>query len=227
MVSAAIVAGGRGERFGGGIPKQFLPVRGRPVLIRSLDAFIGSGLCDDYVVAVAEDQLEATRRLLAEYLRDAPVRVTAGGANRNGTLLNILNTYEDPAEDDVILTHDAVRPCIDSRIIADNIEAAYKYGACNTVVPAVDTVLMSADGSFITSVPPRSACYHAQTPQSFRLKKLRDIYRSMTDEELETYTDACGVFVARGEPVYMVRGDLRNIKITYPADLKTAEDFFD
>lgn len=226
MVIAALAAGGRGTRFGGDMPKQFLDLAGRPVIIRSLDAFIESGLVDEYVVAVGADFVGYTRELTDEYLPGTAVKVIPGGDNRNGTLMAILNEYKNAADGDIILTHDAVRPCIDKRIISDNIAAARKYGACNTVIPAVDTILLSADGEFIVSVPPRGGCFHAQTPQSFSLKKLAEIYAGMSDRELEEYTDACTAFVARGEPVYLVRGSRDNIKITFPQDIKTAEEFF-
>ena len=226
MVIAALAAGGRGTRFGGDMPKQFLDLAGRPVIIRSLDAFIGSGLVDEYIVAVGAGFTEYTRELISKYLPGITVKVIAGGENRNGTLIAILNEYKNAADGDIILTHDAVRPCIDRRIIADNIAAAGEYGACNTVIPAVDTILLSGDGCFIKSVPPRGGCFHAQTPQSFSLKKLAEIYAGMSDRELEEYTDACTAFVARREPVYLVQGSRDNIKITFPQDIKTAEGFF-
>ncbi len=224
MVYAAVLAGGSGLRMGGSMPKQFLSVADRPIIIRSIEAFLQSGGVDRIFVAVSADFLDYTKELIAEYIGDADISVVCGGKNRNETLLNVLHSIENVTDDDVILTHDAVRPFIDKRIIDENIAAAREYGACNTVVPAVDTILQSADGKFISSVPVRSEIFHAQTPQSFGVKKLLELYENLSDEEAEKFTDSCSVFLAAGERVFLVTGDRNNIKLTYPEDMERAEN---
>ena len=224
MVYAAVLAGGSGLRMGGSMPKQFLSVADRPIIIRSIEAFLQSGGVDRIFVAVSADFLDYTKELIAEYIGDADISVVCGGKNRNETLLNVLHSIENVTDDDVILTHDAVRPFIDKRIIDENIAAAREYGACNTVVPAVDTILQSADGKFISSVPVRSEIFHAQTPQSFGVKKLLELYEKLSDEEAEKFTDSCSVFLAAGERVFLVTGDRNNIKLTYPEDMERAEN---
>ena len=226
MIYAAVLAGGSGLRMGGELPKQFLDLAGRPIIIRSIDAFVESNSVDKIFVAVSADYYDYVSELAGKYVSNADITVVVGGKNRNETLLNVLREIEKSGinEDDVILTHDAVRPFIDKRIIDDNISAAMKYGACNTVVPAVDTILRSSDGRFIESVPARNEIFHAQTPQSFSVKKLLDFYNSISDDEMEAFTDACSVFVANGAEVYMVEGDRNNIKLTYPEDMEKAEN---
>lgn len=225
MVYAAVLAGGSGLRMGGDLPKQFLCVGERPIIIRSIDAFLESGLVDKIIVAVSADYVNYTNELLAEFLPDAHITVIPGGKNRNETLYNVLKTLDNNINaDDVILTHDAVRPFINKRIIADNIEAVRKYGACNTVVPAVDTLVNSTDGRFINAIPVRSQFYHGQTPQSFNVATLFELYGNMTDEQFEMYTDACSVFVNAGKKVFLVQGDRNNIKLTYPEDMQKAEN---
>ena len=224
MVYAAVLAGGSGLRMGGSMPKQFLSVADRPIIIRSIEAFLQSGGVDRIFVAVSADFLDYSKELIAEYIGDADISVVCGGKNRNETLLNVLHSIENVTDDDVILTHDAVRPFIDKRIIDENIAAAREYGACNTVVPAVDTILQSADGKFISSVPVRSEIFHAQTPQSFGVKKLLELYEKLSDEEAEKFTDSCSVFLAAGERVFLVTGDRNNIKLTYPEDMERAEN---
>ena len=224
MVYAAVLAGGSGLRMGGSMPKQFLSVADRPIIIRSIEAFLQSGSVDRIFVAVSADFFDYTKELIAEYIGEADISVVCGGKNRNETLLNVLRSIENITDDDVILTHDAVRPFIDKRIIDENIAAAREYGACNTVVPAVDTILQSADGKFISSVPVRSEIFHAQTPQSFGVKKLLELYEKLSDEEAEKFTDSCSVFLAAGEKVFLVTGDRNNIKLTYPEDMERAEN---
>ncbi|MBR5497057.1 MAG: 2-C-methyl-D-erythritol 4-phosphate cytidylyltransferase [Clostridia bacterium] len=224
MVYAAVLAGGSGLRMGGNMPKQFLSVGDKPIIIRSIEAFLSSGSIDKVFVAVSSDFLDYTRELIAEYIGDNYISVVVGGKNRNETLLNVLRSIGEINDDDVILTHDAVRPFIDKRIIDENISAASEYGACNTVVPAVDTILRSSDGKFIESVPVRSEIFHAQTPQSFSVKKLLSLYENLSEDEMETFTDSCSVFLAAGERVFLVTGDRNNIKLTYPEDMERAEN---
>jgi 2-C-methyl-D-erythritol 4-phosphate cytidylyltransferase len=224
MVYAAVLAGGSGLRMGGNMPKQFLSVGDKPIIIRSIEAFLESGSVDKVFVAVSSDFLDYTKELIAEYIGENDISVVVGGKNRNETLLNVLRSIDEINDDDVILTHDAVRPFIDKRIIDENISAARKYGACNTVVPAVDTILRSSDGKFIESVPVRSEIFHAQTPQSFSVKKLLSLYENLSEDEMETFTDSCSVFLAAGERVFLVTGDRNNIKLTYPEDMERAEN---
>lgn len=224
MVYAAVLAGGSGLRMGGNMPKQFLSVGDKPIIIRSIEAFLDSGSVDKVFVAVSSDFLDYTKELIAEYIGENDISVVAGGKNRNETLLNVLRSIEEINDDDVILTHDAVRPFIDKRIIDENISAAREYGACNTVVPAVDTILRSSDGKFIESVPVRSEIFHAQTPQSFSVKKLLSLYENLSEDEMETFTDSCSVFLAAEERVFLVTGDRNNIKLTYPEDMERAEN---
>lgn len=224
MVYAAVLAGGSGLRMGGNMPKQFLSVGDKPIIIRSIEAFLDSGSVDKVFVAVSSDFLDYTKELIAEYIGENDISVVVGGKNRNETLLNVLRSIGEINDDDVILTHDAVRPFIDKRIIDENISAAREYGACNTVVSAVDTILRSSDGKFIESVPVRSEIFHAQTPQSFCVKKLLSLYEQLNDEEMEKYTDSCSVFLSAGERVFLVKGDRNNIKLTYPEDMERAEN---
>ena len=224
MVYAAILAGGSGMRMGGSLPKQFLSVGDIPIIIRSIQAFIDSGSVDRIFVAVSEDYYDYTSELIGKYIGKKNITVVVGGKNRNGTLLNVLREIGNISGDDVILTHDAVRPFIDKRIIDENINAAIEYGACNTVVPAVDTILRSSDGKFIESVPVRSEIFHAQTPQSFNALKLLELYEKLNDDEMEKFTDSCSVFLAAGERVFLVTGDRNNIKLTYPEDMERAEN---
>ena len=126
-------------------------------------------------------------------------------------------------DETIIVTHDSVRPFLTYRIIEENIEAARKYGACDTVIPATDTIVVSEDHQKITEIPERTKMYQGQTPQSFQAKKLRELYQSLTQKEKDILTDASKIFTMKGEPVYLVEGEVFNIKITYPYDLRVAQ----
>lgn len=222
MVVAALLAGGSGSRLGGSRPKQFLELGGRPVLLHSLGAFVDSGLTDAAVISVPEAYVPETRRLVGT--QPIPVSVIAGGKTRGETLLRVLEHLEAEGllAGSVVLTHDAVRPFIDRRIIEDNIRLARSVGACNTCIPATDTVFLSADGKTVSSVPDRSTVFHAQTPQSFRGDELLALCRAVPPADFAAFTDGCSVYAYFGKPVAMAAGDRENLKITYPEDMETA-----
>ena len=149
-----------------------------------------------------------------------------GGPTRNETIMNAIRYIEDTGrltDETIIVTHDSVRPFVTYRIIEENIRYAEECGACDTVIPASDTIVESRDSHFISNIPERKMMYQGQTPQSFKAKKLRKIYQSLTREEREILTDACKIYVLKNEPVHLVEGDVSNIKITYPHDLRVAE----
>ena len=139
--------------------------------------------------------------------------------------MNRINYIDDNFgidDNSIILTHDSVRPFVTHRIIEDNIDAAKRYGACDTVVPSTDTIVESINGKTIESIPVRDYYYQGQTPQSFNIKKLFNLINSLTEEESNILTDACKIFALKDEDVYLVDGEVTNIKITYPYDLKLA-----
>lgn len=224
--AAAILSAGKGTRFGSDLPKQFLEIDGMPVLIRSAKAFLDCGEISLCIVASGADFKEYTELLLQKYFpNDTRLRVITGGETRSETLLKILEYLRENELLDgcALLTHDAVRPFITQRIIKDNIEACRKYGACNTCVKAVDTVLHSSDGVFLDGAPKRSELFNAQTPQSFDAKTLYELISNTPKEKFLSMTDGASVFIEAGKPVYIVRGEDFNIKITYKDDLKRGE----
>ena len=226
-VFAAVLAGGIGSRMGKKIPKQYIKIGGRPVIIHTLDAFLKEDVFNHIVLLTPEDWVSYTEDLIKEYIGDCKrITVLTGGETRNDTLDNALTFLDNEygfQKDTVIVTHDAVRPFLTSEIIRENIEAAEKYGACGTMVPATDTIVVSNDGEYIDSIPNRSKLFQCQTPQTFNAMELKGIMDSLTEEERATVTDGCRLFVLKEKPVYMVKGIPENIKITYPFDLTVAE----
>ena len=134
---------------------------------------------------------------------------------------HIRNNYSI-TDDDVIVTHDAVRPFLTQRIIKENIQAAVEHGAVDTVIEAIDTIVMSKDKEHIHSIPVRNEMYQGQTPQSFNIKLLQESYDALSNAQKEILSDACKIIVESGHPVKLVRGELYNIKVTTPYDLKVA-----
>ncbi|MBQ8828405.1 MAG: 2-C-methyl-D-erythritol 4-phosphate cytidylyltransferase [Clostridia bacterium] len=232
MVFAAIVAGGIGSRMNvADMPKQFLNLGDRPIIIHTIQKFLLSKRIDRVYIGVHPDWTDYMSELLEKYFGDSNACVTVpGGADRSETLFNVIDRIEsDYGESDsnVVLTHDAVRPFVSLRIIEENIDAVLKHGAANTVIQSIDTVMVSSDGEFITSVPERKHMYQSQTPQSFNIALLRKMYQSLSEEEKGTLTDACRICTVRNYPIYIVEGETVNLKITTPTDYKLAQVILD
>ena len=164
--------------------------------------------------------------VVGKYIGDNDrMRIVVGGADRNGTIVNVLDAIESENglnDDDIIVTHDAVRPFVTDRIIEENIDSAIKYGAVDTVIPATDTIVRSDDGAVIANIPDRSTLYQGQTPQSFNIKLLRECLDSLTEDEKNTLTDACKILVLKNRSVHLVAGEVLNFKITTVGDYQLA-----
>lgn len=228
MVFGVLLAGGVGSRMGNmEKPKQYLNIADRPIIIHTIEKFYVNETFEKILVLCPEQWISHTKNLIRKYIGETErIVVVAGGETRNETIMNAIRYIEGEYEvddDTIILTHDSVRPFVTHRIIEENIEYASKYGACDTAVSSTDTIVQSEDGKIISEIPERRKMYQGQTPQTFRLKKLKALYESLSAEERETLTDAAKIFVIKGEDVYLVEGEVSNIKITYPYDLRVAE----
>lgn len=228
MIFAAVFAGGVGSRMGNSdTPKQYLELGSKPIIIHTIEKFFINEKIDEIIVLCPKPWVAHTRSLVAKFIPEGKkISVIQGGDSRNGTLENAIKFIEEnyeTDEDTVIVTHDAVRPFLTHRMIDENVDAALKYGACDTVIPATDTIVESENGSMISCIPDRKKMYQGQTPQSFRLKELERVLASLTEEEKAILTDACKIFSIKNKDVYMVNGEVFNIKITYPYDLKVAQ----
>ena len=227
MIFAAILAGGIGSRMGGtDTPKQFLTLGDKPVIVHTIEKFVINDKIDKIIVLTPQSFISHTNHLIDKYIpNNDNIIVIEGGETRNDTLMNSIKYIEENFgidDDSIILTHDSVRPFVTHRIIEDNIAAAKKYGACDTVIPATDTIVESINAETIASIPVRDYYYQGQTPQSFNIKKLFNLINSLTEEETNILTDACKIFTLKDEDVHLVSGEVTNIKITYPYDLKLA-----
>ena len=228
MVFGVILAGGVGSRMGNmEKPKQFLEIGNKPIIIHTIEKFYANSRFEKLIVLCPSQWVNHTRNMIRRYLNDTErIVVTEGGSTRNETIMNSIRYIEKEyglEDDTVIVTHDSVRPFVTYRILEDNIESALQYDACDTVIPATDTIVESNSHSIISNIPDRSIMYQGQTPQSFKAKKLKELYEGLTEEEKEILTDACKIFVMKGQEVHLVEGEVFNIKITYPYDLRVAE----
>ena len=228
MIFGAVLAGGIGSRMNmADMPKQFLMLGSKPIVIHSVEKFLMCSRFDKIYIGVHPDWVLHMRDLLEKYNLDTERLICVpGGTDRNSTLFNIINNIKENYgndDDNIIVTHDSVRPFVTSKIIEENIDAALNFGACDTVVSATDTIVMSENGRVISSVPNRKFMYQGQTPQSFKVNLLSDLYNDLSDEEKTTLTDACTICVVRNYPVHLVEGSVSNFKITTVPDYKIAQ----
>ena len=228
MVIAGIVAGGLGSRMGNSsIPKQFLEIDKKPIIIHTIEKFLASAEIDAVVIGVHMEWKDYLNDLIKKYLNDEKcVTVTEGGTHRNGTIYNIIEQAKkiwNVDQETIFVTHDAVRPFVSLKIIEENVKMAKKHGICDTVIVATDTIISSSNQEYITDIPLRDEMYQGQTPQSFKYSLFEEVYSSMSEEELSMVTDACKMFFLRKHDVYLVEGSVLNFKITYAFDFKMAK----
>ncbi len=216
-VTAIIAAGGHGARFGGALPKQLLLLAGRPILQRSVDAFVRHARITDVIVALPPELV----RDPPDYLRAAakPVTLVEGGARRQDSVARAFARV--PAAADIVMVHDAARPLVTEALIARTLDAAVTDGAAIAALSATDTVKRGDERRLIVGTIPRGEIFLAQTPQAFRMAVLREAL-ARPDQRGDA-TDEAALVERIGHPVRLVDGDSRNVKITTADDLALAE----
>lgn len=212
---AIIVAGGKGLRMGGDVPKQFLPINGKPILMHTIEALRKALDGIEIILVLPADQHEYWQKLCKDYNFCSPELIAKGGETRFHSVKNGLAFLPDD-EDAVVGIHDGVRPFVSKETIQRCYAAAAGGRAVVPVVPVVETIRqILPDGKSITR--PRDEYRLVQTPQTFPLVMLKKAYEQSYSE---TFTDDASVVEAMGEEILMVEGNRENIKITTPSDLK-------
>lgn len=217
---AIIVAGGSGTRFGAQIPKQFLELGGKPILMRTVEAF-EKALADgehEIVVTLPADQIGVWKGLCERHGLAVPHRVVPGGETRWHSVKNALDSIDNPAAADVIAVHDGVRPLASVELIQRTLDTAHRCGTAIPVVMLNDSV-RQVDGEASHALD-RSSLRAVQTPQAFDARLLMDAYGQPFRP---TFTDDASVVESMGHAVTLVEGDPANLKITRPMDLALAE----
>ena len=210
-----IVAGGKGLRMGGDIPKQFLPVCGKPVLMRTLEAFHAYDTSIHLILVLPVSQQAYWKQLCEEYQFNLAHEIADGGETRFHSVKNGLALIK---EDGLVGVHDGVRPFVSQEVIARCYDEALSLKAVIPVIGVVETVRHLTEGG--SETVPRDQYKLVQTPQVFDVALLRRAYeQTYTD----MFTDDASVVEALGEKVYLVEGNRENIKLTTPFDLKLAE----
>ncbi len=217
----ALLAGGTGSRVGGDTPKQLLSVAGRTLLEHALRAFHGHPGVDAITIVMAPGHLEAARAIVREgRYHDKVTAVVEGGATRSDSTRAALATL--PTEPCHVLVHDAARPLVTARIITDCLASLATYPAVSVAIESADTLVAVDDAGLVVDTPPRASLRRVQTPQGFRSEVLAEAFALASADPAFAATDDVGV-VRRylpDEPIVVVAGDERNLKVTTPVDLE-------
>ena len=210
-----VVAGGRGTRMGGDVPKQFLPLAGKIVLMHTLDCMAVAEPEAHLILALPHDQQDEWQRLCREYGYERMHTVVDGGDTRFHTVSNALSLVPQGA---LVAIHDGVRPLVSARVVREAFATAMKCGAAIPVMPVVES-LRCVDGDTSHAVE-RSVYRAVQTPQVFDSTRLKAAYSVAYRPE---FTDDASVYEAAGHVVTLIEGNRENIKITIPQDIALAQ----
>lgn len=225
MIFAAILAGGIGSRLDAGIPKQFYKINNKELLVYCVEKFLEVEELDKIIVSSPESYLDKTQTLMNKHFPNTDkIVVIEGGKTRNDTILNSIDyaLSNGATDESIMITHDGARIFVPPQLIRDSIKYAKLYGAASPVIPATDVIFKSEENKLI-DIPQRKYLVHAQTPQSFNIRKFIKIYNTLTEDEIKLLDEAMMLFYLRDEEIYLFKGDSVNFKITRPFDLKIAE----
>lgn len=220
-VHALILAGGRGQRAGYSIPKQFIPIGGIPLIARTIKAFQNHGAVSSITVVSPPEFLVKIIEIKNEYSLDKIINIVEGGATRQESSRKAVDSLSC-APDDIVLIHDAARPFVSNSVITRVIDVSGIEGAAEPCIMTADTVAEVDSSGRIVSIPLRENLRLCQTPQGFRYDIIRNAHINAANEGI-TVSDDISLVLLNGGTAFAVDGDARNIKITSAGDFLTAE----
>ena len=223
--TAVVLAGGSGKRMGTKVHKQYLMLKGYPVLYYSLKAFQDSAWIDEIVlVSGAGEEEYCQKEIVEKYSFSKVHKIVAGGAERYNSVWNGLQQITE--KDGFVYIHDGARPFVTEELIERGIDCAKTYKACAAGMPSKDTVKIVENDQKVASTPDRSRVWNVQTPQIFQYALVKEAYEQALSHDCSRITDDAMVVEAYGNHgVWLYEGSYKNIKITTPEDLEIGEIF--
>lgn len=220
MNVALLIAGGSGNRMHQDIPKQFITVNERPVIVYTLEAFENHPEID----AIAVVCIEGWEQVLWAYAKQFNITklqyVVPGGKNGQDSIRNgVYELDKHFDKDDIVLIHDAIRPMVSAEIISDNIRVAREFGNAITVIPCAEAMMQTEDGVVSVGSYPRDRLKRTQTPQAFKIGDICDLHRRALEAGITNSVASCTLKIEMGEQVYFSAGSEKNIKLTTVEDI--------
>lgn len=219
MISAIILAGGKGKRMGAKISKQYIELNGKPILYYTLNRFAACKEIDKIILVLPKDEIEyCNKEILKKYSLKVDM-IVEGGKERQDSVYNALQKINDS---EIVLIHDGARPFVTEKIIKDGIKYANLYGAAAPGVMPKDTIKIIDENGFSDSTPDRSKLLAIQTPQTFKIEMIKECHNRVKRDNISV-TDDTMVVELYNHKVYLYNGEYTNIKVTTPEDLILAE----
>lgn len=221
MNIAIIFAGGTGQRMKSeDIPKQFLRVGGKPIIIHTLEKFSKHADVDAIVISCLESWIDELKKMIEEYKIDKVLDIVPGGKNGHDSIHNALVRAAKIAnKKDIALICDGVRPMVSESLITNCIQEAVRYDSAVPVTPSIDSVLWSSDGEFCNRSMPRKEMYITQAPQGYTMEKILLAHDEAEKRGITNPISSSELLIELGETVHLFLGDRENIKVTTPEDL--------
>jgi 2-C-methyl-D-erythritol 4-phosphate cytidylyltransferase len=221
-VTAIIAAAGEGQRMGGSVPKPYVSLAGRPIVLRTLDRCLAAASIKEVILVVAASELRRCEMLLTNdpALKGRPWRCQSGGATRQESVKRGLEALDSTTE--IVLIHDAARPLVSPDLIDRCVQLTAEKGAVVLGVPVRDTIKVVSKDHWIQSTPDRNSLWEIQTPQVFHRELIMEAHRTAAQAKIQATDDA--MLVERiGKPVFVLAGNRSNLKITTAEDIAIAE----
>ena len=218
-----ILASGSGSRYGADVPKQFVKIAGKTILEHTIDVFEKAQGIDDIIIVITPEYRTMAEEILLKNNYKKVSKLLNGGEIRKESSFIGISSIED--EEANVIIHDCARPFLTQRIISDCIEALKTYDAVDVAIPSADTIIKVDENNVIQNIPHRATLRRGQTPQCFKLSTIKKAHELSKNDT--NFTDDCGLVVKYGlGDVYVVEGDVENIKVTYPSDIFMADRLF-
>ena len=219
MISAIILAGGKGKRMDAKISKQYIELNGKPILYYTLKRFVDCEGIDKIILVLPKDEIEYCNKEILEKYSLKVDMIVEGGKERQDSVYNALQKINDS---EIVLIHDGARAFVSERVIKDGIKYAKIYGAAAPGVMPKDTIKVVDENGFSDSTPDRSKLLAIQTPQTFKLEIIKECHEKVKENNISV-TDDTMVVEMYNNKVYLYNGEYTNIKVTTPEDLILAE----
>ena len=228
MNIAIIFASGKGTRMGSEIPKQFLEINGKPIIVHTIELFQYHEKIDKIYISTLKEYMPYVNKIVNAYNLNKVVAIVEGGETAQDSIYNALKKAQsENSGDSIVLLHDGVRPFVSLDVITANIDGVMRNGNAITAVPAYETIMTSKDKDIVDDVTKRSETFVGQAPQSFYLKDIIEAHEIIQKrpERYENMVDACTIIRTLGKEAHLVNGNRGNIKITTPEDVYTFKAF--
>ncbi len=215
--SLIITSAGHGKRFNSPYGKMFVDFQGTPLVIHTIKQFINIPNFSEIIITIEENKIQLLQNLINNHNFNKKIKIISGGTERQDS---VKKAFFEIKPVDYVFIHDGARPNISQELINRLFSATKNNLAIIPGVPAIDTIKLVNKDSLVEQTLPRNQLFHIQTPQVFDYSQLKKIYQEIPEEIFQKITDEAGLFEYFQIPVKVIEGEKKNIKITYPEDLK-------